>query len=54
MPCTILPNSRIRKYFDIVRVVKEPVKVNGKGRFHRIAIKKKAGVTAEQILEEST
>lgn len=53
VPSSVLLNARIRKYFDVVRFVKEPVVVDGKQRFYRIAIKKKAGISAEQILREN-
>lgn len=50
VPISVFVRPIIRKYFDIIRVAKEGVKVNGKMRFHRVVIHKKPNIKPEDIL----
>ena len=50
VPMSVFLLQIIRKYFDIIRVAKEGVKVNGKNRFHRVVIRKKPNIKPEDIL----
>ena len=50
VPISVFLLKIIRKYFDIIRVAKEGVKVNGKNRFHRVVIRKKPNIKPEDIL----
>ena len=52
VPTSILMLPMLRKWFDIVRFEHEQVSVNGKNRFYRVVIKRKADVTAEDILND--
>ena len=52
VPTSILISPFLRKWFDIVRFAREPVRVNGKMRFYRVVIKRKADVTADDILKD--
>ena len=52
VPTSILMLPMLRKWFDIVRFAYEPVRVNGKMRFYRVVIKRKADVTADDILKD--
>ena len=52
VPTSILFLSMLRKWFDIVRFAHEPVSVNGKNRFYRVVIKRKADVTVDDILKD--
>lgn len=52
VPTSILFLPFLRKWFDIVRFAHEPVRVNGKMRFYRVVIKRKANVTANNILKD--
>lgn len=50
VPTSVFLLQIIRKYFDIIRVAKEGVKVNGKNRFHRVVIRKRPNIKPEDIL----
>lgn len=52
VPTSILILPFLQKWFDIVRFEHEPVRVNGKMRFYRVVIKRKADVTADDILND--
>ena len=52
VPSSIVLSPMLCKWFDIMRFAHEQVSVNGKNRFYRVVIKRKADVTANDILKD--